>query len=122
MTEEDGPLDYRPQTILTFDIAGVLPLLPKAIESNVFVLCCFWSPVCDDVILLVDWQFVTGIACFASAGNAKHDNAADHAEEQYLFVEDKRRKVSDQNAENQFLSDLHSTVKTVAAKRRKNRL
>jgi hypothetical protein len=57
-----------------------------------------------------------------AAGNAKHDNAADHAEEQYLFVEDKRRKVSDQNAENQFLSDLHSTVKTVAAKRRKNRL
>lgn len=60
-----------------------------------------------------------GLPILLDAGNVKHDESVDHAEQQYLSYEEKRRKAGDQDAEKQFLSDLHNSVKTVAARRRK---
>jgi hypothetical protein len=41
MTEEDGPLDYRPQTILTFDIAGVLAFAPQSDRVKTYLFMLF---------------------------------------------------------------------------------
>jgi hypothetical protein len=52
-------------------------------------------------------------------GKVSHRQAIIHAEKQYLEFESKRRELAEQEAEKRYLEDLKSSVKLVAAKRKK---
>lgn len=77
-------------------------------------------------LLTADWQEYLGkflrendLPILDNPGRVSHQDAVNHAENQYLEFECKRRELAEQEAEKRFLEDLQGSVKLVAAKRKK---
>ena len=77
-------------------------------------------------LLTADWQEYLGkflrendLPILDNPGRVSHQDAVNHAEKQYLEFENKRRELAEQEAESKYLEDLKSSVKLVAAKRKK---
>jgi len=77
-------------------------------------------------LLTADWQEYLGkflrendLPILDNPGRVSHQDAVNHAEKQYLEFENKRRELAEQEAEKRYLEDLKSSVKLVAAKRKK---
>lgn len=77
-------------------------------------------------LLTSDWQEYLSkflrendLPILDNPGRVSHQEAVNHAENQYLEFESKRRELAEQEAESKYLEDLKSSVKLVAAKRKK---
>jgi len=93
---------------------------------NVFLEQAELKVIRKQELMTADWdEYLTkflvenDLPILDNPGKVSHRQAIIHAEKQYLEFESKRRELAEQEAEKRYLEDLKSSVKLVAAKRKK---
>lgn len=93
---------------------------------NVFLEQAELKVIRRQELLTADWQEYLGkflrendLPILDNPGRVSHQQAITHAEKQYLEFESKRIELAEQEAEARYVEDLKSSVKLVAAKRKK---
>ncbi len=93
---------------------------------NVFLEQAELKVLRKQALLTADWEEYLGkflsendLPILDNPGRVSHQEAVSHAEKQYMEFESKRRELTEKEAESKYLEDLKSSVKLVAAKRKK---